>query len=229
MKELSLLLKLGCKFFQKYALEYLKLLFPIILLGMIVFVLLSFSMNGNVVCALLALFVGFPCFCIAFWKGFLMTYALNFVALDFIKQTPQNSLKEYYQQAKKDSKKFACYISFCAILTILLYLPTVLFFTTQKAFNVELIIFYCLNSLLIMPFLNFFTQAYFFKKENENFLNLFLNCYKNLNLIGALLSFVFVALSIFSGVVYLVIALFLNVFCYSINTFWYYSRENRKN
>ena len=240
MKQLGILFKLGVKFFQKYFFQYLKLLFPMLLLGSLVFLFVFAMILGiyPVIFALLTLVIGLPCFCFAFWRGFLITYSLCYAANDFINKTPCEELKYYYLQAKDKEKSFALYISFCAILTIIFYIPTVLVAIRQPIaidpyiiMNSALVVgkVMLLNTIIIIPFLNFFCQAYYFKKEDENFIQLFLNCYKKLDRSGILIAILFVMIgtivSLVNAILYILTFAILNIFAYSVNTFWYYSKK----
>ena len=83
---------------------------------------------------------------------------------------------------------------------------------------------FLVNTIVLAPFLNYVLCALYFKKDNENYFKLFFNCYKHLNLLGILIAILITLASYMGGVIYIILALFLNPFVYSINTFWYSAR-----
>ena len=234
MKKIDTYLKTGFEFAKKYSKEYFRALLHPITLGLIAgaFVL---CVQLNPLFAFLALFVSIPCMCCAFWKGYVTTFCLNNLALDFYNKNQTKSLAEYIELLNK--KVLSSYLGFCAILTLFLYLPSfICAFTTidfsalltnpfEILTNYLLFTVIFLNTIFLLPFLNFFNQAFFFKKENENYFNLIKNCYKLQNKDGLLLSLIFCLLGCLIGLfhpfLYGFLALALNLLTFSTNTFWY--------
>lgn len=242
MEKLKLLLSLSHKFCLKYALEYFKMLLKPCIVGLIGFIFVPLCMV-NPIFALCAIFITLPCIFYSFWKGFCITYLLNYAALGFIKKETGLELKAYENSFKAQEKDFIKYISFCAIIVLIFYLPCVFFIFKNLSLLIGanpnymaiikdflgILLYSFTISIILVPFTNYFTQSYFFKKDHENYFNLFLNCYKNLNKEGliiafgiTLLTFIISSLNVFL----LPLLLVLNLYYYSINTFWYYSKNN---
>lgn len=242
MEKLKLLLSLSHKFCLKYALEYFKMLLKPCIIGFIGFIFVPLCFI-NPIFAFCALFITLPCLFYSFWRGFCITYLLNYAALSFVKNEAVLELKTYENSFKAQEKDFIRYISFCAFVVLILYLPCVFFvfknmsllFGTNPNFSaiikefIGALLYSFSVSIILVPFTNYFTQSYFFKKDNENYFNLFFNCYKNLNKEGLIIAFI-IALITFTisslNVFLLPLLLVLNLYYYSINTFWYYSRNN---
>ena len=241
MNNIDSYLKLGFEFYKKYCVEYFRsLLLPIAcaLVG-ILFVILTMQ---NPMFAFLAIIISIPCICFAFWRGYVATYAMNFVAYDFYKKNEMLDFKSYVEKVNKN--ELAKYLGFCAIFTIICYLPS--FIYASKFINLSTIFLnpfsllsnpeaifmvfgiLILNSIILVPFLNFYNQALFFKKENEGYLSLFLNCYRLLNKNGVVLSLIFIlagsVISFLHPMLYGIVALLLNIITFSVNTFWYSDR-----
>ena len=214
MEKINILLKLSFKFFQKYLLGYFKaLLAPCLalFLGLILFIAVFFNRN-----LVLISFLSIPCFLFAFWRGFVVTYALNFASDDFINKTPLD-FNYYVEKAKKDGNGLGAWVTFCAILTIILYLPFAFYMVSnfpliQNGNFKTFYLAYGLNTLILMPFLNYYTQAFYFRKEKENFISLFLNCYRKLDWLGFLIAVIIGSIAIIiSNIPYIAfITLFLN-------------------
>lgn len=241
MNNIDSYLKLGFEFYKKYCVEYFRALllpFACALIG-IFFVILT---TQNPAFAFLAIVVSIPSICFAFWKGYIATYAMNFIAYDFFKKNEVMDFKIYVENVNK--KQLAKYLSFCAILTIICYLPSFIYiskfinlgsiFSNPLALIADPIALFSvcgillLNTLILIPFLNFYNQALYFRKENESYLNLFLNCYKYLNKDGFILSLIFLLIgtliSLLDPFIYAILALLLNIITFSVNTFWYSER-----
>lgn len=237
MEKLKILIKLSYKFTKKYTPQYVNLLAkPLIAVVMGIFFMIFIGVNPLI--SLLSI----PCFCYAFWRGFFTTYALNYAAYDFRKENTGLSLCDFYKKLKDKESNFALYITFCAFLTLIFYIPTFkysinailgsnilsdpysIIAVMHEIKNIILI-----NTLFLLPFLNYMTQAYFFKKENENFIQLFLNCYKKLDLTGLLVCIIISVIGFllnYTGIIILLFFVF-NPFCYAINTFWYSTRVKK--
>ncbi len=244
--KLSLLFKLSNKFIKRYLKEYFMLLLKPVIIGIIgtLSILLAFISPEL---AIVSLFISIPCACYGFWKGYLITYSLNIAAYNFITKNASVSLKDCYQKVVKDEKQFAMYVLFYAFVIIIGYLPTSIFAYLSLA-NTDITalltdplgifsatytigIIFIINSLILLPFMNYSLQAYTFK-QNENFIKLFLNCYKKLDLTGFIIAVIVSVLcfivSAINILLYVLTFIFINLFVYSINTFWYYSKVKIK-
>lgn len=228
MKKMNILLKLSLKFAMKYLKGYLySLVKPLCaFLGGVLVLVFCINIPQIALLGLLSL----PLFFFGFWRGFMVTYALNLASCTFTKQSSSLDFAEYYNLSLKDEKELAKWVTFCAITSIALYCPTILFVLNSP--NIiksmpQVFIVFLINTLLLAPFLNYFTQAFFFRKKDENYFDLFLNCYKKLDSTGILIALIITIgmMLVSSTPFYAIIALFANIFIYSINTFWYSSRS----
>lgn len=242
MTNFSELLNFGFNFFKKYYVQYFRLLLlPLMfaLLGILILMLIQ-QIPKLAFLGLLSI----PFICCAFWRGYLVTYALNYAAISY-KNLKNEELKGFI--SKIEGKKLARFLTFCALVTIIAYLPSLI--KLFKAIDIptliinpssvlsnlseiiSLFLLFLVNSLILMPFLNFFNQAFFFKNENENYMDLFLNCYKKLDKNGLLLSIIFgfmgSIISAFHPLFYLISALMLNLITFSVNTLWFCERFER--
>jgi len=239
MKKILILLKLCYKFSKKYTADYLTSLAKPILFAILGILFLIIG-TMNIKFIILA-FLSIPFTCYAFWKGYLITYGLIFCADDFINK---NSVKysEYKIKAIRQEKEFAKYICFVAVLSLIFYVPSLFYLIKTIPFSIDLFLnpsnllsyqniidnTFLINSIVLSPFLNYALCAYYFKKDNENYFNTILNCYKKLDIIGLTLAVIITLISYKGGIIYLILAILLNPFIYSINTFWYSSRVKSK-
>ncbi len=240
MKKLLILLKLCFKFSKKYMMQYLsQLLKPIFIavIGIAIFgisLLLTYYF-GSPIFSFVAL-LSIPCICYAFWRGYVITYALIPCAEGFVKENTK-PLKQFITDYKIKEGALAKYVCFIALLTLVLYIPACVytskilpsgdFMTTLsniKEYLKPVNRAFLINSLILAPFLNYALCAFYYKKEKENYFQLFFNCYKKLNLLGLLLALIIILFSFKQIILYFILALFLNPLIYSINTFWYLSR-----
>ena len=245
MSKINKYLRLSKKFAKKYTKEYLLLMAKPILVGLVGFMFVQFALK-NPFFIFFVFLITFPCIFWAFWKGYVITYALNYAAYDFYDNENDYTLLDFIEQNKNKEKNLALYLSFCAIVSIILFLPTILssvsilgaLFTNPAGIMtmlnkfVSTFVIFLINSIILIPFINFMTQAYFFKKDHENFSDAFINCYKYLNKDGVIIA---IAISIISSLPGLInpvlqgiLMLLLNTYFYSINTFWFYDRVNKK-
>ena len=245
MNSLSEYFKKGIDFSKIYAKDYfIALIKPIIFCAIgALFVILTMQ---NPSFAILALLVSIPCICYGFWRGYIITYSLNYAALGYYKNFEKKEFIEYSKLV--NTKELASYLLYCAIISLLAFLPS-LIYALCKINLISLILnpssimsnavdlmsvltFILINSIILIPFLNFFNQALFFKNRNENFFELFLNCYKIQNLTGIIISIIFSVLGgVISGlnpIIYLILALLLNLLSFSVNTFYYEDRCRKK-
>lgn len=242
MTNLSSLLNSSFKFLKEYCSEYFKLLLKPLLCALFgILIMIIIQQNPNI--ALLGL-ISIPLFCYAFWNGYLITFALNYAAI-LHKNNQKESLENFI--SKINRRELASFLSFSAIITIIGYLPSLIYIfktidmsiltnpalllsNTSELIMVFLVLL--LNNLVLVPFFNFFNQAYFFKKENENFITLFFNCYKKLDKDGWVLSILFGfigwIISLLHPLIYLVFALLLNLITFSANALWFCERFERE-
>ena len=234
MKNILILFKLSFVFSKKYILQYIKnLILPIIVA--ILGIILLFTITIDTKFVFLSI-LSIPCFCFSFWKGYKITYELIPCAHNFI----QNETRPLncYSLNKKQEKELMKYVCFIAIISILLYIPSVFYlinvfnFTNDIAYNSEQIInnakltdnVFLINTLILAPFLNYSLCAFYYKNDNENYFKLIFNCFKKLDIPGFLIAFLITLFSYKLLNIYILTALFINPFIYSINTFWYLSR-----
>jgi len=236
MDKMSILLKLCYKFSTKYMKQYLLALKKPAIAAVLGVILFATCLTQDPIFVVVAL-LSIPCFCYAFWRGYVITYALIPCANDFIKDSPK-PFETYVLKAKNIEGELAWYLCFALFLTLILYIPSVAFILKTLSLSdilsnpvhfintamQPLII----NTIILAPFLNFFLCVFNYKKEKENYFTLFLNCYKKLDILGIFIAVVITLIGFIGGTLYLLFALFLNPFIYSINTFWYLSRTEKK-
>ena len=245
MSEINKYLKYSKKFSKKYIKEYLILMLKPIIVGLIGYMFVQLAMK-NPFFIIFVFLITFPCIFWAFWRGYVITYALNYAAYDFYNDENDYTLLDFIEQNKTKEKNLALYLSFCAIVTIILFMPTILssisilgtLFTNPAGIMtmlnkfVSTFIIFLINSIILIPFINFMTQAFFFKKDYETFSDVFINCYKYLDKDGVIIALTISIISSLPGllnpVLQGVIMLLLNVYFYSINTFWFYDKINKK-
>ena len=233
------ILKQSFDFLNKFAYEYIVSMLKFILIGVIGLIFVSLA-KANPIFALCLLFITIPAFCYSFWKGYVVTYGLNFAALDYITKSPLKPFKKYVELAFEQEKGLIGFVSFMAIITALGFIPSCIYFANNISVeqliidpleaiidSKSIIIFLIINSAILAQFINFSLQAFFFKKQ-ENYFVLLINCYKNTGLGGFIISNIivgFVSLIGFKApIIYAIIFLPLNLLIYSINMFWYYSK-----
>lgn len=245
MSKINKYLKLSKKFAKKYIKEYLILMAKPIAIGLIGYMFVQMALK-NPFFIFFVFIITFPCIFWAFWRGYVITYALNYAAYDFYHDESDYTLLEFIEQNKEKEKNLALYLSFCAIVSIVLFLPTILsstsilgaLFTNPAGIMTMLnkfistFIIFLINSIILIPFINFMTQAFFYKKDYETFSDAFINCYKYLNKDGIIIAFSITIISSIPGLINPVLQgilmLLLNIYFYSINTFWFYDRINEK-
>ena len=240
---MKVLLKLSLEFFKKYIKEYLILLSRPILVGVVGFVFLTL-MFINPFFAILGIFVTIPCVFYSFWRGILITYSLNCAADHFYNKNPI-PLKNCYSMVKKDEKELALWITYIALFSVIGYIPAFIlsnifspvsfgaFFNfpqgtmsfLQSLMSFKIILIYSINTLLLIPFLNYSQQVFYFKKPKQKFLNLILDCYK-INMKGYLIALfvVFAGFVLSSSSILIILVLFFNVFIYGLNMFFWITK-----
>lgn len=237
MEKLNIILNLAFKFCTKYTKEYCLAMIKPVLAGIVGFVIIFVSMTNQSL-ALLSI-LSLPFIFYSFWQSYLISYALIFAAMNLLKENSNVPFKIFVERTKEKSSELAFWVTFCAILSLILIVPGVTAFAfgaiaayqnTQNA--IPLCIFACiltlLNALFIVPFLSYLNQVFYFKDEHEGYLSLFLNCYKRLDWTGIVL---IIIISIFQSLVssftsflYPLFLLILNPYIYAANTYWYYGR-----
>ncbi len=245
MSKINKYLKLSKEFAKKYIKEYFILMLKPIIIGLLGGVFVELSLK-NPFFIIFVFLITFPCIFYSFWKGFVVTYALNYAACDFYKNESDYSLLNFIEENKTKEKNLALYVSFCAIVSIILFLPTILsstsilgaLFTNPAGIIamtnkfISTFIIFLINCVVLIPFVNFMTQAYFFKKDDENFTDAFINCYKYLDKEGIIIALIICIITSLPGllnpILQGIIMLILNVYIFSINTFWFYDRINEK-
>lgn len=239
MNNLKIILTKSSNFLKIYLKDYLALIKKPVLVGFLGLLSLGLCIFGPIG-AILALFISIPCICYSFWRGYLMTYSLNYAADSYAKTDNKVLILDCYNLAKKDGNKLAQFLGFSVLIFVILCSPSIVYLIL-KALKTDLLvdlvsaiynpmmlfkylIAFILNSLVLIPFYNFLNQAFFYRKEKESFLSLFLNCYKKLDKTGIALAIIFnllTCLSFFNSLLYLILALFLNPLIYCANTIWY--------
>jgi len=230
MINLKIILLKSSSFLKIYLKEYLKFLIKPILIGFIGMLSLFLCIFGPIG-AIMALLINIPCTCYALWRGYLITYSLNYAADSYAKTDTKVLISDCYNLAKKDGNKLAKFLCFSSLLCLLIYLPSLIYGFSNSDFISDLTfgwsfkktLCFLLNGLILLPFYNFLNQAFFYEKE-EKFIDLFLNCYKKLDKTGVQLVLIFGLLSLigsFNSLVYILFSLILNPLIYCANTLWY--------
>ncbi|MBQ8476296.1 hypothetical protein IJ531_04460 [bacterium] len=238
MQKVLILSKLCWKFSKKYFVSYISELSKPIMAAILGILLLAvvFIDTKFILCG----FLSIPCFCYAFWKGYVITYGLIPCAYNFIKESA-HPFKQFSLEAKMQETNLAKYVCFIAAVSMILYVPSLIYiiktvpFSIEMVFNQEKLLAYSteidnaflINTLFLAPFLNYGLCAFYFKKEHENYFKLFLNCYKNLDILGLIIALLITYIASKGSIIYLILALLVNLFVYSINTFWYLSRVEK--
>ena len=242
-------LKFGILFFRKYLKEYLTLLVKPVLIGILgIFAMLFMFINP--LFSILGLFVTIPCVFYSFWRGITVTYTLNYAAYNMYKNGSNHSLKELCVLTKKKEKELAAWITYVAILSTLGYIPAFILSSVFASFSLadlfnfpygtmqflqnfmsfKVMSLFILNTLILIPFLNFSQQVFFFKKPQENFYNLTLNCYKKIDIKGYILAFLIVLAGFIltSNSLLIFLIFFFNVYIYGVNMFWWAQKNAQK-
>lgn len=231
MNNYKAILKKSSDFLKIYFNEYLIALKMPFLVGLIGFLSIILCMVTPIG-AIIALLIFIPCFCYAFWHGYLIAYSLNYAADSFAKTDNKVSLADCYDLAKKDSGELAKFLLFYAVVYFIVCIPSIIYlffnFTpdgtipTQKIF--KCMFFLLMNNIILLPSSNFLNQAFFYRKKEESFSELLLNCYKKLDKTGILLSITFgsfMLLNSINSLICSILILILNPLVYCANTIWY--------
>ena len=239
----DLVMNFAFKFAKEYWIEYFKAMLLPIGFGLVaaLFVVLTLQNRNLFPLAILSI----PMVCYVFWKGYVITYALNYASYFFYKKSQKGSFADCLGLADEKKQELAKYVSFCACIFIVALFPSlIVVFKIVKNLAMSMapgfseIIAYIpillgnmLFFMIFLPFSNFLNQAFFFKKQDETYFDLFKNCYKKLNSTGIALA---IAFSILGGiacnfhpVLSLFLSLGLNLITYSANTVWYVQRVGK--
>jgi len=258
MNQLKTLFNLSFNFTRKFWFQYLKLVIKpilIMLLSTVIYaaflVLPSFNIalfNLGPMFYIIASIIYLVVFCYVFVSFIDYTYILNYAAYNFLKDPCRNTeLKLYIHEYNPKRADFLFYLTISCILVIVLGLAIVLpvAFSNLSSINiyslstVDSVSAIFSNQYLYVPFIVFLVlilptfylfQSYFYRKENENYLNMFFNCYKNLDIIGFIVAFIGYLLTMFyqRSPFLVILAPFIIVFTTGLCNFWYYSRINSK-
>ena len=232
------------EFTKAYIKSYLyMMIIPIIIALIGVLAMLPLIKTANPFFGLLAIFITIPALCFAFWRGYLIAYSLNYAAWDFSKnQEMLIDLKSALAKTKEKGNKIALYTIFVSLVTLLLCLPVLIYFAFQIKFCIDYSILsrtalhkytictslLLINLILLLPFTNYALQAFFFKKKDEKFLDLFVNCYKKLDFTGFLIGVFNLVVScimvILPSYLYVIFMILFVLFSFPISTFWYYQK-----
>ncbi len=241
MEKLNKIFGLAAKFYSIYAKQYFLAMVKPLLAGVLAFVLIGISLLNKA----LALFsiLSLPLIFYSFWQSYLITYALNFAAMDALKQGSGAPFEIFICRTKDQSGKLARWVTFGAFLSLVLIAPSIILSVRNAAFIIQSageissflpvlgLIF--LNLILILPFMNYLNQAFYFKREDEGYFDLFFNCYKKLNLQGVSLIVIFGVLQwvISSSASFLspIFTFALTPYALACSIYWYYGRLEAEN
>jgi len=241
MEKISFVIYKSIMFLSKYASSYLLSMIKPVIVGFLslIFAFITMALISlNPIFALLSL-LSIPLFCYAFWRGYLITYALNIAGFDFLNNKTKD-FKIYIEEAKKQEKPLAGFVGFFAVIIILACVPTIIAFfklipwqsiiidPLHAIYDTRVVVkISILNTIIIAPIINFSLQAFFFKKK-ESFFKLIINCYKIPAFSGFILSNLIVLitawLNIKFAVLYIILAIPMNLIIYPVNLFWYSSK-----
>lgn len=235
MEKFKIIFKLSIKFLQRCLPQYLYLMLKPFLIALIGLSFL-FLVKINPIFGIFALIITIPCIFYSFWKGFLVTYSLNCASYNFIKKDAQYDLKACLETVKKDEKKFAAYITksflmiaapFCLLILAMLISPLL---QIGLMLIIPVAVIFILYALLLIPFYNFMTQAYYYKNKNDSFFSIFKSCYKNLDSTAYLIFLFSTLLNILSGSLKnlffsLTISFVINLFIFCMCAFWFYAKR----
>ncbi len=234
MNNTSLFFKLSIKFFKRYFREYFSLYAKYLLIFIASFIFIPL-VNISPFFALPVLFIAIPVSCWASWKIYVIAFALIPASYDFLKNGSRRSFKEIFETI--ETKKLLSFVSFYFLVSILLFTPLIFVLITKFSqiiaknyteFLIQLIIISVVTFFVSIPFFMLNLQAFYFKSEEENYFDVFKNCYKKLNLEFVAILFV---IAIFSIIINILPPLFSGIaniiaipFFYSVLSFWYISR-----
>lgn len=238
MNQLIIIFKLSWKFSKKYFIEYLLFLGKYILVFLTGIGLTLLSLNSIIMLPFVAFFILLPCMFYSFWRCYLLIFILNDVSISFLKNDNNNSIKEKLANFDKEKrKKLIDYLVFASTIILIGFLPSLvaiiphlkdLFLGNFENLS-KYLPFLTLNSIILFPFLHFINQTYYLKKENENFFNLFINCYKYLDTTGVLILIIFAILNLLVNIPIIgtILGIFIVFFMIPINVLWFYGRINQ--
>ena len=234
MNNSSLFFKLSIKFFKRYFREYFSLYAKYLLIFIASFIFIPL-MTLSPFFALPVLFIAIPVSCWASWKIYVIAFTLIPASYDFLKNGSRRSFKEIFETI--DTKKLLSFVSFYFLVFILLFTPLIFVLISNFSqilaknyteFLVSLVIVSIFTFVVGIPFFMLNLQAFYFKNPEENYFDVFKNCYNKLNfdffvilIIISILSIIINILPpLFSGIANIIAIPFF----YSVLSFWYISR-----
>lgn len=231
MNNVSLFYKLSWKFcaryFKEFFIEYLK---PSLLFLLSMFILGLGTKIPVYVYIVLSLLVVLPLSCYALWKMTVICFALIPACYEFLKNGAKKSFKDIVNEVNQ--KKLISFFGFCLVIYLIIMILIPLMVFALKDNIAVFFIFIISIFVLIMPFSFLSLQAFYFKKDNENYLDLLKNCYTKLD-INIIL--IIISLIIINGIlsvvplVNIIISFFMPVIIIPVCTFWYYTKVTKKN
>lgn len=228
MNRIVLFYKLCWKFLQRYFLEYfVEYIKPFLLFCLsLIFIPLC---KTSPVFAIFAFLITIPVCCYTIWKMYLINYAIIPASYIFLKKGASISFKDIVKSI--DQKSLISFLLFTFFLSLgVSFVFLLLFFALQNnmpAFFILLIAIW----VFLLPFCCLYLQAFYFKKEKENYFDIIKKCYSKVNIECILIIISYAILSIIANIIP-VISIFISVFVLpiafiSIFTFWYYSRLDK--
>ncbi len=236
MKEITEIFKLSGNFFIKYIQEYILVFLKPFLAGVLgfVFFFLMFLDKKIVLIGLLSL----PFFFYSFWKGIVINYSLNICAQAFYNKE-EKTLKQALLEVKEDENALGLWVCFCCVINLCIYfIPLIILgkiyigkeldYIFQFAFL--FLLFVVVLALVLLQFSNFSYQAFYYRKKEENFFKLFINCFSKTGFKGFLVAFGLNGLkSLIANIIPVIGALgyiVLNPFVIGFNNFYYKLKNN---
>ena len=135
MENLNSAIKFGVQFTRKYAFEYYKAMLKPVLVAILAFLLVNIAQFG-IWFALIAL-LSVPCICYSFWRGYVITYALNYLAFDFLKGGNEK-LEHFIELTLKKEGELAKFVLFIAVISISTSFDFLILSTRESVFEIVL-------------------------------------------------------------------------------------------
>ncbi len=230
MNNVSLFYKLSWKFcaryFKEFFIEYLK---PSLLFLLSMFILGLGTKIPVYVYIVLSLLVVLPLSCYTLWKMTVICYALIPACYEFLKNGAKKSFKDIVNEV--DQKKLIPFFGFCLVVYLAIIIPVPLMAFVLKDNIAAFFIFIISIFILIMPFSFLSLQAFYFRKDNENYFDLLKNCYTKLDTKIILIMVSLIIINAVSNVIpfiNIIILFFMPVIIIPVCTFWYYTKVTKK-
>ena len=232
MNNTSLFFKLAGKFFQRYLKEFLlEFAGPFFLFLLSMFLLGLGSKIPIYLYLCIGVFVVIPVACYTVWKMTVLYYALVPASHEFLTNGATKKFKDIVRDINQ--KELIGFLGFCFVIILILTILTgAVFYAFIEKNIIFPVIFGIIVILINIPIATYGFQALYFKKDNENYWNVFCNCFTRLNGQGVLIMlFVLIINTILSCFIIsqIIAGLFLPVYFSAICTFWYYSTITKKN